>query len=449
MKNLSFFRELVAFKCAIYTTWAALRGATLGLLILASLFVGLPAQAQTFVNTAIVRDSITQASPTTRIRSSDRDTSTRPRVIPESSNSETAAGTGEPQALIEEPRNDPADQVGAWTAYLGYARRHPEAFRRAAAELDTLPQRALARVSADAPDSAYVAAYLARIAADPLESEIALREVGGSAPVRVAQDELRYRLADARERRSGWPVILFATGTVRESLGTAESAKDDGKQPLGTGALGASMRTGFGLVTANVNIVSSENVVEGNFGPTVLSPGAGASLSAALLDFRLRGTRQIPTSGNEDRRGFRIPVPTPNHLYLTAASSRWRAGTDTTAAAVHTTVLGAGALWERALVEASLSETEIALRVEGGFSGRLVGGDAFRNGFINAAMDGARVVGGLEGGFSLTFGRVTAATQLYLYGGEGGAKVDRLTGLQMVAGLSVSGEFLRGRVPSR
>lgn len=126
-----------------------------------------------------------------------------------------------------------------------------------------------------------------------------------------------------------------------------------------------------------------------------------------------------------------------------------RAGTTTDAPVARATVLGAGALWAWDIFNGPMLETSAALAIEGGLGLRWLNGDASGVDFFEAVFDGGRTLAtGPEVGCFFTFGRVVAATQLYnLF--NSGDDIPGLTGLQVMAGISVTREFVRGNLPAR
>lgn len=140
----------------------------------------------------------------------------------------------------------------------------------------------------------------------------------------------------------------------------------------------------------------------------------------------------------------------PNHIYGTASRIHLNGGTEAAPRAIRATVIGAGALWARDIFDGPLVEsTKASLSIEGGVAIRWMSGDATRDSALEPIFRDVRAfAGGPELGFAFTFGRVTAATQIYhLFNNRD--DVPGLGGLQMVAGLSVTGEFLSARLPHR
>ncbi|HEX8696708.1 MAG TPA: hypothetical protein VF746_30095 [Longimicrobium sp.] len=321
--------------------------------------------------------------------------------------------------------------VAKWRFHYAWADRNEDAFRLAVERAVKDPGHANERMQAG--DSAYVAVGLAMIAANPLDYDDALDVIKSSArrdSVSVIQDQFDRRLTRTRRQIEGIPIIVFATGTVTESLGDPKTADDDGKKPIGTGSLGATVETDAGRFTARVSIISTDAVAPADFGPLVLTPGAGASLAAGVLDWRAPW------------RDF------PNHLYANTSTIRLRAGTAADASIVRATVFGAGALWARDVFAGPLFNSRASLTVEGGAALRWLHGDVHESPFFADLFEDGNAAFGPELGFAFSFGRVIAGTQLYHLWNTSGDDVPGLTGLQMVAGLAVTGEFISGNLPA-
>jgi hypothetical protein len=337
-------------------------------------------------------------------------------------------------ATIFDRRKSTTDQADTWDAALGYVRRNHAAFRTALARTLSDPQHAEARVAAR--DSAYSAVRLALVAENPVDAADERAKVPSDMRTRVetAQRRLAEQLREARRLLAGFPFMVFASGTVTESLGTASTSEDDGAKPLGSGSLGMSVQTDAGHFTARVNVVSADNIADADIGPAVLSPGTGNALASGLMDFRIASAPRL--------LGIR-GVHVPNHWYASASGLRLRDGTTEDAPIVRATVFGAGALWLLETVNRSVEQTQMVMHVEVGPSVRWIEGDVTRAGTISAAAEGYHT--GLESGFSIGFGRVVAGAQLYyLWPLAGAEETNGLDGLQFVAGISVTGEFLRG-----
>lgn len=326
------------------------------------------------------------------------------------------------------------DPAARWQEAVEYVRRNPDAFRTALARTMSNPQHAQARV--DAGNPAYAAVRLALVAENPVDAadERANVPEGDRGEVETAQRRLAEQIREARRILTGFPFMIFAAGTVTESLGTASTSEDDGAKPLGSGSLGMSVQTDAGHYTARVNVISADNVADADIGPAVLSPGTGNALASGLLDYRAASTPRL--------LGIR-GVHVPNHWYVSASGLRLRDGTTEEAPIVRATVFGAGALWLLEAVNRPVEDTQMLMHVELGPSLRWIHGDLTRAGTLSAAAEGFHA--GVESGFSIGFGRVVAGAQLYYLQPFSGAKeTNGLNGLQFVAGISVTGEFLRG-----
>jgi hypothetical protein len=328
-----------------------------------------------------------------------------------------------------------ADRVLLWVAHAEWAKENPEEFRIALQRTIANPESAQARVQAK--DSAFVAVELASTARNPLDARYA-REIVPSETARSQIQMYQTRLSDryewAQAQSRGWPIIIFATGTATDALGKAGDASDDGQSAITTGSLGATIETDVSRWTARVSVISADAMAPADFGPLILTPGSGASLSSGVLDWRGLGPS-----------GW-----LPNHIYGTASRIHLNGGTDTAPRAVRATIIGAGALYARDIFSGPLVEsTNASLTVEFGAGLRWMSGDASQDSTFEPIFRDVRAfAGGPEAGFAFSFGRVTAAAQIY-HLWNNGDDVPGLGGLQMVAGLSVTGEFLSAKLPHR
>jgi hypothetical protein len=324
--------------------------------------------------------------------------------------------------------------VDYWQSHAEWVRANPEEFRLAVQRTRNAPDSARARVAEN--DSAYVAVELAATARNPLDARRA-REV---VPVQMQQTrirEIQRELSDRYDRavaqNRGWPIIIFATGTASDALGDSRDGDEAGRSPITTGSLGATVETDVSRWTARVSVISSDAVAPSDFGPLILTPGSGASLSSGVLDWRGLGRSDWP-----------------NHIYGTASRIHLEGGTTTEPTRVRATIIGAGALWARDIFNGALVEsTSASLTIEFGAGLRWMSGDAARDSTFGPVFRDRRAFAiGPEAGFAFSFGRVTAAAQLYhLF--NSGDDIPGLGGLQMVAGMSVTGEFLSARLPHR
>jgi hypothetical protein len=259
-----------------------------------------------------------------------------------------------------------------------------------------------------------------------------LEQVEGVAEqeVRRAQRRLLTALANIGEDDAGRPVVVFAEGAIRGSL--AEGGEDTGAggSGAGTGSFGASVQTRHGQWTAKIVIASTDQAVLDGYGSTVLSPGTGKSLASGLLDLRTHVGR------------------VPLHVYSSVASSRWGFLSEQgDTAFVNTTVLGAGALYYHEIANGRVGDNSFGLSTELGLAVRFLDGNARNSEARREGFGEGTVFGGLEGGFGLAFGGVLGTVQAYyLFPSARSKHVDGLTGLNLVAGLGVTAEFLRGRL---
>lgn len=362
---------------------------------------------QTFINPALIR---TQPSSDMRISSPGHDLAK--------------------QAIFHVTSAGAQAEVDRWIAAETFARSSFGDFANAVRlrESDQATADRLIRLN----DPAAVSAGLAAVALNPVDAVLALEGLDEASANRVrrAQRSLRAAVDEVRQERKGRQLMVFADGTIRGALSDDEGDGEDDDGPLSTGSLGASVDTHLGLWTAKVTVASTETVIADDFGSAVLSPGTGRSLASGLIDLRFGD----------------FPV----HLYGSASSSRWKLTEGDDAPATRATVLGLGGLFHRNIALGTVGENDVSITAEAGLAGRWLDGDVRDNDKRKTVIGDPTIFAGPELGFALTFGRVTGAVQLYgLYApGKYRHHVDGLTGLQLVAGLGVTGEFFRGRLGS-
>ncbi|MET0399072.1 MAG: hypothetical protein ABW277_19925 [Longimicrobiaceae bacterium] len=315
-----------------------------------------------------------------------------------------------------------------WKDAYEWTQQNPEAFRIAVDSAMRNPGYARDRMARN--DPAFVAVGLAAIAASPLEWDDVLENVSSPAlrdSISRYQDRFERRLLRVRRQLEGYPVAIIATGSAVESAGDPKDRGDDGKKPLGTGSLGVIVGTPVGRFMGRVSVLSTDAVAPADFGPMILTPGSGPSLSAGVIDWR------------NQWRG-------PNHFYLSGSAIRMRSP-DTDSTVARATVFGAGALLARDLFDRPFFNTHVALSVEAGLAARFLDGDIRQDSahFAHLFKDDRNVAWGPELGFALSFGRLTAAAQAYFLGNQGEG-IPGLTRPQFVAGLAVSGELISDRV---
>lgn len=314
------------------------------------------------------------------------------------------------------------EKVKKWMEAERFARQNPEAFANAV-------QFRLARpdLANQAGGEAALAAGLAALAEDPgrLQAEVAGLTDDQRKQVNADARSLQ-RLATAALGDLGSRVVVFADGNIRGALDQDESTDASS----GTGALGVAVSTGAGQWAARINIASSEQVVSEDYGSIILAPGTGRSLASGLLELRMANW--------------------PVHLYTSVSNSRWKLGTADDAPTANATVLGVGALYTRTLASGSLDENEVVLTAEIGGAARWLDGDIHDLDEERQAVIGSTgsLFIGPEAGFTLALGRVTGQVQVYhlLEAGNAGRRIAGLNGLQVVAGLGVTGEMFRGRI---
>lgn len=323
----------------------------------------------------------------------------------------------------------PKELMGAYDAAMRFARdsstkfqeamqlysRFPGTFTRAA-DRPYSPERALA-LALVADDATAMRKIAARFQGSPEDS------MRMESDARALRQELRLVRSRATTQ-----VLVFADGNIK---GAASGAPSDG--PVGTGSLGVSLQRGQTHWTASIAVASTSDTITSGFGASLLSPASGKRLFSGLIDLRTMLRNQ------------------PLHIYLTSSKSTWRmtnSANDTIS--LDAVMFGAGALRYWDLANGYVGDNYVALRLEAGGAMRWMTGDivdstanVFRKQNLGTQK---RHFAGIEGGMQISFGRVTAATQVYYLRTVGRLKsqVRGLTRGQIVAGLSVAGDIFRG-----
>lgn len=99
---------------------------------------------------------------------------------------------------------------------------------------------------------------------------------------------------------------LYADANVRRTVGQAEGGQ------VAAGSLGAFFMGGTWALDFFVNTVGTTTAIRGDYGPSILAPGAGGSFNAGLIE----GRRLIGDSDNRRRFGVRG--------YASVSAGRWQ-----------------------------------------------------------------------------------------------------------------------------
>lgn len=316
-----------------------------------------------------------------------------------------------------------AEGDDGWQKASEAARAEPEAFRALLREHLRHPDRSLpdtelgraVRAAEVATSDAAYSSVRARAANDQKRGEFDTERLR----LRAAYEEV----AAEEEEEGGTKVFVTADGNFRGvTNGGGEGA------PVGTGSLSLTAVTGFANLKAGIAIASTQDTVRDDFGTAMLAPASGRALTSGLLDARLNY----------------LPV----HLYFTASRSLWQVQDTPSVITSATTVLGMGALLYGELAAAKVQETDLRLSIEGGVALRFLGGDfmALDSTTRRSVLSTSRSAFiGPEVGMQITVGKMAGALQLYYMPHNDHDRVPGFSGLQLVAGIGVSGELFGSR----
>jgi|tagenome__1003787_1003787.scaffolds.fasta_scaffold20990048_13 hypothetical protein len=242
-----------------------------------------------------------------------------------------------------------------------------------------------------------------------------------------ARDRLSTLVATATTEPPKNEVMVVADGNFRgETSGGGEGA------PVGTGSLALQAMMPSGLWKASIAIASTQDTITDGFGTALLAPASGKALTSGLLDVHLAA---FPTPG--------IPL----HLYASVAREQWQVQDTPSVRAAGVTVLGLGALFYRQVASATVQNTDLSLVLEAGGAARFLGGN------ILSEADSVRLrvlstrrtaFIGPEVGLQLSVGKMSGALQLYYMPRRNDEHVPNFSGLQLVAGIGVTGELFGG-----
>lgn len=330
-------------------------------------------------------------------------------------------------AVTPRGEGDNAEILRKWIALARYARDHPQEIDAAVELLRDHPEIAANLAKTDSASRAVHMGTPSGSSTELTKDTLSLN-AGEKSSVKRDAAALRAEFAAALDRLSGPVVLVFADGNIR---GAARGESDASR--VGTGSLGVSLAASFATYVATVAIASTQDTVDANYGASLLTPASGQSLASALFDVHLQ----------------RVPV----HFYASVARSLWRVRTEPSVQTASATVVGAGALAYRYIALGDVGGNQVGLKVEFGPSVRWLEGDV-RSRSVELQEELLKTSGtvfpGLEAGVQISFGSVSGAAQLYrLWDPDDGVRVDGLTGLQLVAGLGVTGQIFGGPLSSR
>lgn len=244
------------------------------------------------------------------------------------------------------------------------------------------------------------------------------------------RDDLSALVAAATKEGQKNSLWVVADGNFRGATnGGGEGA------PVGTGSLSLQARMPSGVWKAALAIASTQDTVTDGFGSALLAPASGKALTSGLLDVHFTG----------------FPLPRfPLHLYASVAREQWMVHDTPDVRTSGVTVLGLGALFYREVAAGTVQDTRLSLVLEAGGAARFLGGD------ILSEADSVRkrvisttrtVFIGPEVGLQLSVGKMSGALQLYYMPRRNDEHVPNFSGLQLVAGIGVTGELFGGLFP--
>jgi hypothetical protein len=224
----------------------------------------------------------------------------------------------------------------------------------------------------------------------------------------------------------------FASGDVRTTGGNANDPV------AANGSVGLSLQMRRLTVAGFVNVVTTVDSVEGNFGPALLTPAVGGRFRAGVMELRFANIYH----------DYGI------HAYSTVSNAIWALPVDTARSdtfhtrAFSASVVGAGVTafrqWEAFSDTVPGNERNgVAFGLEGGLAWRRLSGDIATQTEFRQRLLGtdARSYLGLEAGMTITINNMAAGIQLYRMWSLKGATLNGLTGTQISTGLSLQGKL--------
>jgi hypothetical protein len=266
------------------------------------------------------------------------------------------------------------------------------------------------------------AVRMAEVAASDRAYARVRSNVRGAQQTEVDEDRESLRtLFDeaANAEESGPQVFVTADGNFR---GAANSGGEG--VPVGTGSLSVVALTRAANMKAALAIASTQDTVRDGFGASLLAPANGKALTSGLLDARLNMF--------------------PLHLYASASRALWQVHDTPDVRVSSTTVLGLGALLFHDFATAKVQDTALGLSGEIGLAARFLGGDvmAIEDSTRRQVLNTTRSAFiGPEVGMQITVGKMAGALQLYYMPHKKDERVPGFSGLQLVAGIGVTGDL--------
>lgn len=253
---------------------------------------------------------------------------------------------------------------------------------------------------------------------------------------------------------------IYADGAIRQplvdQLSTTGAVLDTTSgQATGDSRLGVTQFSpdNSAAWSGSIALASTQDVVQSGYAATVVAPGYGTALHAALLEYRKRITPLGPHTSHGLWAGAGYGVLWIGHLlidethsYATVTDNTWQVPVvtngDTTVDRANAVVFGAGFMRVFELVQGGIGNYKMGMAIEAGISGRQLAGDITLPEFDY----GRRVVlgtdhqgfAGLEGGLQIYVGHVVAFFHLY-DNMRGDSDVRGITKTQVLAVINVRG----------
>lgn len=332
------------------------------------------------------------------------------------------------------PPTRAATELAKWQAASRYARDNKDDFAKLLNANKTYPD--LVNFNGNDIDPAHAAvayAILASQSGSTITTYLTNNSISAQADINAIQHEIAA-LKAAISQIASPSLAIFATGDVR---GVAAGTTDP-TAATGTGTIGFTYTSPKNIYTIKIAVASTQDTVKSGYGAFLLSPTNGSPLKSGLFEV----FRKL----NWDDQSW-------VHFYVTGAASTWQIAQDATTKVVTAkaaSTVGAALLYRRQIINGTIGSTGVEGGYEFGISGRWLQGDV-RNllqteegskQYLNVFPSKKGHFLGFEGGFSLSFGQITAGLQAYYLFPKSGEPVDGLTGLQITAGISIRADLI-------
>ncbi|WP_432328154.1 hypothetical protein ACRQ5D_34310 [Mucilaginibacter sp. P25] len=328
-----------------------------------------------------------------------------------------------------------ATEIAKWQAASRYARDNKDDFAKLLSANKAYPDLVQFNGNAGQPTSHIAVAYaiLASQSSANIATYLNNNNIAAPADVTAIQQEISA-LKRAISQITSPSLAIFATGDVR---GVAAGTTDP-TAATGTGTIGFTYASPKTIYTIKIAVASTQDTIKSGYGAFLLSPSNGSPLKSGLFEV----FRKLDW---DDQSWL--------HFYVTGATSTWQIAQDATTKVVtakSASTVGAALLYRRQIINGTIGNTGVEGGYELGISGRWIEGDV-RNllqtedgtkQYLNVFPSKRDHFLGFEGGFSLSFGQITAGLQAYYLFPKSGESVDGLSGLQITAGISIRADLI-------